>query len=246
LQEREEVRNALCEIQGKIMSDTEQKLFRTPQEALVYAFSYSMQQQDRPLSDRLASPAARTGKGLHGNDGAAQAGMIRRELAELSDIDRAVLVALFAPRSYPCACGSACCSRHTPNPEYSAAISLLTEKALAQLSGHLSHYLLRRGLVEKALGTKITIKALATKCEVAEKTADAHWRVIRDWIGGTPKKKAKQAAKRARVAAGTSVADVAQVDDDEAAQTHTSVDGIASAARKRADGLLSTLSFVSA
>lgn len=228
------------------MSDTEQKLFRTPQEALVYAFSYSMQQQDRPLADRLASPAARTGKGLHGNDGAAQAGMIRRDLEQLSDIDRAVLVALFAPRSYPCACGSACCSHHRANPEYSAAITLLTEKALAQMAGHLSHYMLRRGLVEKALGTKITIKALAIRCEVSEKTADAHWRIIRDWIGGSPKKKAKKAAKRARVAAGPAVADVAQVDDDESAQTHTAVDGIASAARKRADGLLSALSFISA
>ena len=46
------------------MIDTEEKLFRTPQEALVFAFNYSMQQQGRPLADRLASPAARTGKGL--------------------------------------------------------------------------------------------------------------------------------------------------------------------------------------
>lgn len=228
------------------MTETTEQLFRTPQDAMRYAFSYAMQQQDRPLADRLAAPSARTGKGLHGNDGAGQAGMIRRELAQLSDVDRAVLVALFAPRSYPCACGSACCSRHTPNPEYSAAITLLTEKALSQLSGHLSNYQLRRGLVEKALGTKITIKALATKCEVTEKTADAHWRIIRDWIGGTPKKKSKKVAKRARVAAGIAVADVAHTDEDEEAQTRTAVDGIASAARKRADGLLSTLSFIRA
>lgn len=228
------------------MIETAEQLFRTPQDAMVYAFSYSMQQQDRPLADRLASPAARTGKGLHGNDGAGQAGMIRRELAQLTDVDRAALVALFAPRSYPCACGSACCSRHTPNPEYVAAITLLTEKALGQLAGHLSHYQLRRSLVEKALGTKMTIKSIATKCEVAEKTADAHWRIIRDWICGTPKKKSRKAAKRARVNAGTAIADVAHADDDEETQTPAAVDGIASAARKRADDLLSTLSFIGA
>lgn len=226
------------------MIETTEELFRTPTAAMVYAFSYAMQQQDRPLADRMAAPSPRTGKGLRGNDGAGQAGMIRRELGQLSDLDRAVLAALFAPKSYPCACGSACCSRHTPNPEYQAAITLLTEKALAQLSGHLSHYHLRRCLVEKALGVKVTIKAVAIKCEVSEKTADAHWRIIRNWLGGTPKKKSRKAAKRARVNAGSAVADVAHADDDIDAQTQTAVDGIASAARKRADDLLSTLSFI--
>ncbi|ABE29909.1 hypothetical protein DR64_750 [Paraburkholderia xenovorans LB400] len=228
------------------MTETTEMLFRTPQDAMRYAFSYAMQQRDRPLADRLAAPAARTGKGLHGNDGAGQAGMIRRELDQLSDIDRAVLVALFAPHSYPCSCGAACCSRHTPNPEYAAAITFLAEKALSQLSGHLSNYQLRRGLVEKALGTKITIKDLAAKCEVTEKTADAHWRIVRDWIGGTPKKKSKKAAKRERVNAGDGVADVARVDEEEDSKTLTAVDGIASKARKNADELLSALSFIRA
>lgn len=226
------------------MNDTEEKLFRTPQEALVFAFNYSMQQQGRPLADRLASPAARTGKGLSGNDGAGQAGMIRRELEQLSAIDRAVLIARYAPRSMPCACGRACCSHHMPNPEYAAAITDLTRLAQSLFSGRLSHYQLRRALVEKALGVKVTIKEIADKCEVAEKTADTHWRTIRDWIGGQPKKKAKKEAKRSRVAAGAAAADIAEDIDDGGAETPTAIDGIESAARKRADDLLSGLPFI--
>lgn len=228
------------------MSDTQEQLFRTPQEALVFAFRYSMQQQGRPLADRLASPAPRTGKGLSGNDGAAQAGMIRRELEQLSVIDRAVLTARYAPPSIPCACGRPCCARHMPNPEYVEAITELTRLAQTLFSGRLSHYQLRRALVEKALGAKVTIKAIADKCEVAEKTADAHWRTIRDWIGGQPKKKAKKAAKRSRVAAGGASADVGHDDEDSEAQPQTALDGIESAARKRADTLLSGLSFIRA
>jgi hypothetical protein len=131
-----------------------------------------------------------------------------------------------------------------PNPEYAAAITELTRLAQSLFSGRLSHYQLRRALVEKALGVKVTIKAIADKCEVAEKTADAHWRTIRDWIGGQPKKKAKREAKRTRVAAGAAAADIAGDEEDHGAETHTAIDGIESAARKRADDLLSGLSFI--
>lgn len=53
---------------------------------------------------------------------------------------------------------------------YQQAVSLLTQAAMAVLAGRLVHYQLRRGLVEKATGTRIEIKTLALKCEVCEKT----------------------------------------------------------------------------
>ncbi|MBW9102936.1 DNA-binding protein [Paraburkholderia phenoliruptrix] len=230
------------------MIDTEQKLFRTPQDALIFAFNYSMQRADRSLVDRMASPAARTGKGLSGNDGAGQAGMIRRELEQLSDIERAVLVARFAPRSWPCACGRACCSGYEPNPEYQAAISLLTQSAMSVLAGRVVHYQLRRGLVEKAAGLKVEIATLARKCEVNEKTADAHWQIIKLWFQGRSRPKVKP-SKRKRAAAGDATADVADephLHDEAIVQPEVSsaVDGLESKARKRADELLSTLPFI--
>ncbi|SIT43686.1 conserved hypothetical protein [Paraburkholderia piptadeniae] len=230
------------------MTETVETLFRTPQDALIFAFNYSMQRADRSLVDRMASPSPRTGKGLSGNDGAAQAGMIRRELDELSNIDRAVLVARFAPRSWPCACGRACCSGYEPNPEYQAAISLLTQTAMSVLAGRIVHYQLRRGLVEKAAGMKVEIKALALKCEVSEKTAEAHWQIIKLWFQGRSKPKVKP-SKRKRAAAGDGTADVADeahLHDEtvELPDVASAVDGLESKARKRADELLSTLPFI--
>ncbi|BCF88687.1 hypothetical protein [Paraburkholderia largidicola] len=230
------------------MTETVETLFRTPQDALIFAFNYSMQRADRSLVDRMASPSPRTGKGLSGNDGAGQAGMIRRELEQLTDIERAVLVARFAPRSWPCACGRSCCSGYTPNPEYQQAISLLTQAAMSVLAGRIVHYQLRRGLVEKAAGMKVEIKALALKCEVSEKTADAHWQVIKLWFQGRSKPKVKP-SKRKRAAAGEATADVADeahLHDETIEQPDlaSSVDGLESKARKRADEMLSTLPFI--
>lgn len=227
------------------MSETTENLFRTPQDALVFAFNYSMQRQDRSLVDRMAAPSLRTGKGLSGNDGAGQAGMIRRELEQLSELERAVLVARFAPKSWPCACGSPCCSGHMPNPEYIAAIRTLEQAAMGRLAGHLSVYRLRVRLIEKAMGTKIEISSLAKECGVSENTAAAHWKIIREWIAGVPKPKAKMPSKRMRVVADAARADVVVADEGgESEGVLTAVDGIESQARKRADELLSTLHFI--
>ncbi|MBB2981762.1 DNA-binding protein [Paraburkholderia tropica] len=226
------------------MSETTENLFRTPQDALVFAFNYSMQRQDRSLVDRMAAPSPRTGKGLSGNDGAGQAGMIRRELEQLTELDRAVLVARFAPKSWPCACGSACCSGHMANPEYVAAIRTLEQAAMSKLAGHLSLYRLRVRLVEKAMGAKVEINALAKECGVSENTAAAHWKIIREWISGIPKPKVRTPSKRARVVADDAQANVALGEEGADESVLTAVDGIESLARKRADDLLSTLHFI--
>jgi hypothetical protein len=228
------------------MSETTEVLFRTPQDAMIFAFNYSVQTRDRSAMDRLAAPSPRTGKGLSGNDGAAQAGMIRRELEQMPSIEHAALVARFAPRSTPCACGRACCCGHIPNPEYVEAIRELEQAAMSILpSGTLINYRLRRGLVEKAVGVKIEIKALAIECGVAERTAYAHWEVIKRWFLGTAKPKKSKEAKRKRVAAGVAVTDV-PAESDLSPEVATSVDGIESMARKRADDLLGSLGFVHA
>jgi hypothetical protein len=212
-----------------------EKLFRTPVDALIFAFNYSMQQQGRPLADRMASPGGRTGKGLSGNDGAAQAGMIWYELQQMSEIEVAVLVARFAPRSMPCTCTNACCRGYTPNPAWNDAVRTLEQYAQTLLAGHLSNYRLRRRLVEKAIGLKIEIKALAKECGVTEKTAGVHWRTIKEWMNGKPAQHPVSRTDRER----SEYADVGN-----AAESIPAVDGLISTARKNADKLLSTLDFI--
>ncbi|QGZ56739.1 hypothetical protein [Paraburkholderia acidiphila] len=257
------------------MSETTEKLFRTPQDALVFAFNYSMHGQGRPLVDRLAAPSPRTGKGLSGNDGAGQAGMVRRfidgsdsveylrglwewarenytraeidqleeagqrglifleeqrrcssvyvELAQLTIVERAVVVARFAPKSFQCHCRHACCSGYTPNPEWRDAIRDLTHAALTPLAGHLSHHLVRRKLIEQVFDVKVNLEQLAEKASVSKNTVTAHRKIIKLWLSG----------QKAQPAKGTR-------------EALPAVDGIESAARKKIDNLLSSREFVGA
>lgn len=250
-----------------------EKLFRTPEDALRFAFSYSMQQQGRPLADRLASPSGRIGKGLSGTAGAGQAGMVRKyidgasrvdylqglwgwartifsekeiekieaadmagivfleesrrvaavetELDHLTTVERAAIIARFAPRSFPCSCGRSCCSGYTPNPEWDAAIRDLTQAAMVQLAGHLSHYLVRRKLVEQVFGVKVKLEQLGEKASVNKNTITEHRKIIRTWLAGQK----AQPAKGAR-------------------EAQSAIDGVESAARKKIDTLLTALDFI--
>ncbi len=69
---------------------------------------------------------SRAGRGLGGLDGAAQAGMIRAEVEQLDRLERAFIVARFAPASVPCDCGRSCCSGNRPNEEWTNAIGILS------------------------------------------------------------------------------------------------------------------------
>lgn len=87
-------------------------LFDNAHGALVFAFNFSGQCYDRPAMNRLATPAAGTGKGLVGLDGAAQAGFILAEVKGMGKLAEAILTARLAPRSMPCHCRSSCCASH--------------------------------------------------------------------------------------------------------------------------------------
>lgn len=212
---------AALNIRLREMSETTETLFKTPQAALTFAFHYSMQQQGRPLADRLASPAGRTGKGLSGVDGAGQAGMIRREMKELSLLERAALVARFAPRSMPCNCRNACCAGYRINPEWDEAIRALEQGVLRELAGHVSHQRLRRKLVEEVFGVKIVLKDLAEACGVHPNTAAAHRKIIRKWLSGQKAQHGKGGIETAHA-----------------------TDGIESAARRKIDTALSLAGIV--
>lgn len=166
----------------------DEALFGSAHAALVFAFNFSGQQYDKSQMARLAATPGRAGKGLGGLDGAAQAGMIRAELAHLPEPLASILIARVAPHFSPCECRHACCSGQKPNQEWVGAILVLTERALSELSGHLSHYMLRRGIIEKYFGTKHNLIDLADECGVHRDTASAHNAKLMRWLKGAPGK----------------------------------------------------------
>lgn len=142
---------------------------------------------------RMATPPGRSGKGLGGLDGAAQSGMIRSELKAIGQTGEAILIARTAPRTIPCDCQRLCCAGHKPNAEYENAIGYLMQVAMEHLAGHLSHYQLRRAILEKHFGAKISVTDVAEDCGVSRATASAHNTKLLSWLRGTPGKNGQPA-----------------------------------------------------
>lgn len=189
-------------------------LFQSAADALRFAFNFSHQQYDRPLMNRMMGGRNETGKGLSGLDGAAQAGMIRRELSTLPNLYRAVLIARYAPRSFPCTCGRPCCVGSSVNFEWREAVNAVASYATDMVPGGADKFRLRRELVFRLYGSGKTLDAIADECGVARQTASEHNSRIMIWLrrgrearGGQPEVKsvealAEAAAQRALEQAG--------------------------------------------
>lgn len=170
-----------------------EQLFTDSRSALRFAFSYSTQQYALTPMAKLMRGHVGSGKGLVGNDGAGQAGMLRERLdSTLSGLQVAILVARFAPAWLPCDCRRSCCSGRRRNPEWELAIVYLTEDLVSVLAGCVSHRQLRRFLIERyfgsdkdAFGRKVTMEALAEKCGVSRRTVTSHDAKLRAYLRGT-------------------------------------------------------------
>lgn len=168
------------------MSDIE---FKTAFDAVRFALCYSTQQYgETPMAKRLRGELVGSGMGLVGLDGAGQAGMIRRQLWEMPELQLALLVARAAPRDLPCGCGQSCCSKRRPNEEWRTAIAWLTDASAGYASGF-SHYRVRRAIVEKIFGVKCNLVDIARDCGAHVDTVSKHNAAVRRWISGNPKTK---------------------------------------------------------
>lgn len=157
-------------------------LFKTAHSALTFAFNFSASTLDRPLTSRMADKYQPAGKGLAGNDGAAQAGMIRKRTEDLSRLHQAIIYARFAPQEDSCPC----CQRPKLSDEWMAAIRVISDAAVTNaLSGHLTNRVLRDGLVARYFGQKVHLQKLAADAGVNRDTASAHNSIIVDWLRGT-------------------------------------------------------------
>ena len=186
-------------------------LFESAHGALVFAFNFSGQCYDRPMMNRLASPAIGSGKGLVGLDGAAQAGMIRAEVQTMGKLAEAIIIARIAPRSVPCHCRSACCAGHRPNKEWTDAISVLADYVrTTALAGCTANGMLRREYVVRYFSRKderVSLEVLAERHDVARNTISAHASKVAMLFGGTQAKKDKAAVPGFEAAAMNAIED---------------------------------------
>lgn len=175
----------------------ENMLFQNAHGALTFAFNFSGQCYDRPMMNRLASPAIGSGKGLVGLDGAAQAGMIRAEVKAMGKLAEAILIARVAPRMTPCSCRSSCCSGYKPNKEWTDAIAVLADHVRTTVyAGCVINGLMRREYLVRYFTRKderVSLEALAEKYDIARNTVSAHNAKVATWLGGVPTRKDKPA-----------------------------------------------------
>ena len=168
------------------MTMSQDPIFETAHNALLFAFNFSDQQYERPLMNRLADdPVGNVSKGLSGMDGAAQAGMIFGRMKMLSDLSQHIIFAQYAPPTIRCDCGRSCCTGRKPNELWEYAINEISKASITGATvGVLSYRILRDAIVRKMFGAKVDIVAAAARCGLEERQAYRHQAAIKRWLDG--------------------------------------------------------------
>ena len=149
-------------------------IFKSAHEALVFAFNFKSQQYPRtPMTQLLAGAALGSGRGLVGVDGAGQAGMVLREVLDLPPDQRAVIIGRF---SKPVECP--CCGGDAPSADYSESVEHLAQVMKGPLSGTTCNSRVRRELVRRYLGGKVSMSALAEATGLPRRTLTDHFRTV--------------------------------------------------------------------
>jgi len=162
---------------------TAEPLFKSAHAALSFAFNFSDQQwQPSAMARMMGGPPLGKGRGLVGVDGAAQAGMIKAVLGGLSDIHRSILVANTMPRYKRCDCGIPCCSGRRPMPEWEAAIDVLIRASMSAVPMTFSYYQMRRGVIRKYFGEKLSLGEIADKCGVNRNKVGEYKKPLWEWL----------------------------------------------------------------
>lgn len=166
-------------------------LFENTEQALIFAYNYTGQ---NCITARLSlEPFPTTGKGLGGLNGAAQAGMIRREVSSAGRLIESLITAKYAPMWRPCSCGHACCSGKIENKEWAEAIPyIVLDVCKNALHGA------DRGTVVWCVkayysGSILPIRQIASIASVSEKTITRNFPKIINYLRGTKSKEGMDA-----------------------------------------------------
>ena len=146
-------------------------LFQSVNAALQFAYNYQGSPVLSVMNRMGQVSGAVLGKGLAGVDGAAQAGMIKRHVASLGKFPEALIIAEFAPRTYPCSCRSLCCLGYTRNQQWSDAVNNIADIVRIEALGeYKTTHPIRRACVEKFFGCSVTQTRMAETLDIHEST----------------------------------------------------------------------------
>lgn len=164
--------------------------FQTAMHAARFAYGYNVEAHiERAAMNKQSSPSTgRVAEDKIGELGAAQAGMLKKQIESIGPVASAYIIAKATPKRIPCTCGSECCSRSKPNPMYEAAISKVSDNIRDTLElerapgkrGVADVPELRRAIVEKHFGKGKSIATMAKRTSVSEATVSNHTaRIVR-------------------------------------------------------------------
>jgi len=151
----------------------DQPLFTSAASAAAFALNFAGENLQKAAVNRLAGTPAAPGRGLGGLDGAAQAGMIRAELEAVGLLGESIIIADIAPKTKPCFCKAACCSGEVLNPEWAAAIGVLSNIA-KELKICPAYMNVRHNLLRRFFGVALEITEIARMCGVSRETVSIH------------------------------------------------------------------------
>lgn len=150
--------------------------FRNTHEALTFALNYSSQQYALSPMAKLFGVGIGSGKGLVGNDGAGEAGIISSRVKKLPALHEACIIARYAPRFEECPC---CQSRDKMTDQYREAIATLTEWAISHATG-ITIRNMRAAIIRSFYEKGVSVSAAAKDLGVAKATAyDQKARIFR-------------------------------------------------------------------
>lgn len=165
-------------------------LFKDAAAALSFGFRFSDSQFEiSAVAKMVKGVSTGTGKGLVGNAGAAQAGMVMANVQRLKPLEQACIVGRYSLRFVDCECGNVCCMGEKVLKEYQDAI-LLLDREVAQLAvtgiskRQMRHAIIRAYFENDKKRKPIKINEYADRLKVARRTAHDHktkiWAALAD------------------------------------------------------------------
>jgi hypothetical protein len=186
------------DIGGSNVNARHDGIFKSAQEAIMFACNYSSQQYAMSAMGKILQRGAQgSGRGLVGLDGAGQAGMVFAELERIDYWQLAVLVTGRLSRRERCDCKRSCCRGWKENPVFEEAVSQLADHIARAHPVMLPVRSFRVAVIKKHFGEKDSDPMAVAQDEgMSKRTAERYVGLIREFIRNLEKDGITQLADR--------------------------------------------------